>query len=203
MSLRSRPAASRQTSISDMGDTATTTTTGDGYTPPETPRTPQSSFTQRAISQTLTTTANLANLLPTGTLLAFQLLTPIFTNNASCDAATRPMTFILLALLAASCFLACFTDSYKSDKQVYYGLATFKGMWLFDYQAAAASSSGIPDLSKFKLGTIDWVHAVVSVFVFVAMALRDKNVQNCFYPKTTHEIQEFSGLMLRNPEDET
>ncbi|KAJ1420002.1 Protein DMP [Sesbania bispinosa] len=32
-----------------------------------------------ALSQALTSTANLANLLPTGTLLAFQILTPVFT----------------------------------------------------------------------------------------------------------------------------
>uniref|UniRef100_A0A5B7BRP1 Uncharacterized protein n=1 Tax=Davidia involucrata TaxID=16924 RepID=A0A5B7BRP1_DAVIN len=188
-SLRARPtASSRQTSI---------TTTSNIESLPETPRntTPQPSFTQRAISQTLTTTANLANLLPTGTLLAFQLLTPVFTNNGACDAATRPMTFILLTLLAVSCFLACFTDSYKSGTQVYYGLATFKGMWLFDYQTAASSGSGIGDLSKFRLGLIDWVHAVLSVFVFVAMALRDKNVLSCFYPMPTHETQEVLDIV--------
>lgn len=171
---------------------------------PETPK-PQppqaqgssSSLSQRALSQTLTSTANLANLLPTGTLLAFQLLTPVFTNNGSCDAATRPMTVVLLAILAVSCFLACFTDSVKlSDGQVYYGFATFRGMWLFDTQGTIAGSEVVvPDLSKHRLGFMDWVHSVLSVFVFAAVALRDKNVVGCLYPKPDHEVQEVLDIV--------
>lgn len=147
---------------------------------------PLPSLSQRALEST----AHLANLLPTGTLLAFQLLTPIFTNNGSCDLATRPMTLILLSILAVSCFLASFTDSVRArDGQVFYGVATRRGLWLFDSQAAAAA--GIPaDLGKFKAGFIDCVHAVLSVLVFVAIALRDKNVVSCFYPKPNHETQE-------------
>ncbi|KAK4339887.1 hypothetical protein RND71_041349 [Anisodus tanguticus] len=147
---------------------------------------PRTSISQRALK----TTANLANLLPTGTLLAFQLLIPIFTNNGSCDITTRPMAFILLALLAFSCFVACFTDSFKSpDGQIYYGLATFNGLWIFDYQAAVIS--GVPsELNRYKLGFIDFIHAVLSVLVFVAVALRDKNVVNCFYPTPHHETKQ-------------
>lgn len=90
------------------------------------------SFSQRAVSQTLTGTANLANLLPTGTLLAFQLLTPIFTANGSCDLVTRPLTIILLALLSISCFLASFTDSViASDGQVSLSLPIDKAKFLF------------------------------------------------------------------------
>ncbi|KAK9286713.1 hypothetical protein L1049_015116 [Liquidambar formosana] len=191
MSLRARPTPSKQTSISD--------TTTDDDNAPETPKSPPSppppppSLSQRAISQTLASTANLANLLPTGTLLAFQLLTPIFTTNGSCDSATRAMTLILLVLLAISCFVACFTDSFKSTEgQVYYGLANFKGMWLFDYPY---SSSGLPDLSKYRLRFIDGVHAVLSVGVFVAVALRDKNVVGCFYPTPGRETQEVLNIM--------
>lgn len=162
------------------------------------PRRPSTSLSQRALSQTLTSTANLANLLPTGTLLAFQLLTPVFTNNGSCDAATRSMTSILLVILAASCILASFTDSVKlPDGQVYYGFATFKGMWLFDSQGAVAScgSSGLPDLGKYRLGFMDWVHAILSAFVFAVVGLRDKNVVGCFYPKPDHEIQEVLDIV--------
>uniref|UniRef100_A0A5B6ZW23 Uncharacterized protein n=1 Tax=Davidia involucrata TaxID=16924 RepID=A0A5B6ZW23_DAVIN len=188
MSLRTRPTPSKQISISDATDTTTTPTlTGDKPPPPP------PSLSQRAISQTLTTTANLANLLPTGTLLAFQLLTPVFTNNGACDAATRPMTFLLLLLLAASCFAACFTDSFRSpsDGQVYYGLATFKGMWVFDYSGQLPPEM----MSKYRLGFIDWVHAVLSVLVFGAVAFRDKNVVSCFYPMPTHEAQEVLDIV--------
>ncbi|XP_031125201.1 protein DMP3 [Ipomoea triloba] len=156
--------------------------------PPSPAATTSPSLSQRALEST----AHLANLLPTGTLLAFQLLTPIFTNNGSCDAATRPMTLVLLSILALSCFLACFTDSVRArDGQVYYGFATRRGLWLFDSQAAAASGiSGGADLVKFRAGSIDYVHAVLSVLVFVAIALKDKNVVSCLYPRPNHETQE-------------
>ncbi|CAN0878455.1 Protein DMP5 [Linum grandiflorum] len=149
-------------------------------------------LSQRAISQTLTTTANLANLLPTGTVLAFQLLTPLFTKNGSCSAASAaaPLTLILLALLAASCFVASFTDSVvvatageqnstSSSSSVYYGLATKTGIFLFDCPAGAVAKE---ELSKYKVRFVDWVHAVLSVLVFVSVALRDRNVVSCFYP---------------------
>ncbi|KAA8536581.1 hypothetical protein F0562_029059 [Nyssa sinensis] len=90
-----------------------------------------------------------------------------------------------------SCFLACFTDSFKSsDGQAYYGFATFREMCLFDYQAVVSSSLGVPDLSKYRMSFIDGVYAVLSVFVFVAVALREKNVLSCFYPMPAHETQE-------------
>lgn len=174
-SIRQRPSPDTQTTAPENN--------GQGPVPP--PRPPP----QSTISQALEYSAHLANLLPTGTLLAFQLLTPIFTNNGSCDAATRPMTLILLFLLSLSCFLASFTDSVKaSDGQVYYGFVTMRGLWLFDTPSAVAS--GIPDLSKFRLSFIDVVHAILSVLVFVSVALRDKNVVSCLYPKPGHEAQE-------------
>ncbi|GKV32155.1 hypothetical protein SLEP1_g40779 [Rubroshorea leprosula] len=152
------------------------------------------SFSQRAISQTLTGTANLANLLPTGTLLAFQILMPIFTRNGACDSATRPMTLVLLLLLAISCCLASFTDSVKaSDGQVYYGFVTFKGMYLFD--SPDPTGLGLPDLTTYKIRLIDWVHAVLSVLVFGAVALRDRNVVSCFYPSPEKEIKEVLDIV--------
>ncbi|XP_059311232.1 protein DMP3-like [Lycium ferocissimum] len=199
MSLRARSTTSKQASISsdaseipllpvnnNNNDNNNNNNNNFVSDSPEWQPTPRPSISKRALE----TTANLANLLPTGTLLAFQLLIPIFTNNGSCDTATRPMTFILLALLAFSCFLACFTDSFKApDGQIYYGLATFQGLWIFDYQAAKIS--GMPnELNRYRVGFIDFIHAVLSVLVFVAVALRDKNVVNCFYPTPDHETKQ-------------
>ncbi|MCL7038435.1 hypothetical protein MKW94_022878 [Papaver nudicaule] len=148
----------------------------------------QPSFFQRVISQTLTTTANLANLLPTGTVFSFQLLTPIFTSNGDCDTQTRLMTQVLLISIAGACFLASFTDSYRSpDGKLYYGFATFKGICFFDSETG---SSNLPELSKYKLRFIDVVHAILSVLVFMAIALRDKNVLSCFYPQPEHETRQ-------------
>ncbi|CAN8274060.1 unnamed protein product [Cochlearia groenlandica] len=140
-----------------------------------------STSSHKAMSQTLTSAANLANLLPTGTLLAFQLLMPVFTTNGSCDYPTRVLTAILLTLLSLSCFLSSFTDSVKAqDGNVYYGFATRKGMWVFDYPEP--TGLGLPELGKYRIRFVDWIHAVLSVLVFVAVALRDRNVVSCFYP---------------------
>ncbi|KAK7246909.1 hypothetical protein RIF29_41780 [Crotalaria pallida] len=161
------------------------------------PSSPSPSLSRRALSQTLTSTANLANLLPTGTLLAFQLLTPVFTNNGACDSVTRPLTTILILLLAFSCFLACFTDTVKgSDGKVYSGLATFNGIWLWDYYYPDATlSSELPDLRKYKVRFIDWVHGVLSVMVFGAVAMKDKNLVRCYYPSAEHETQEVLDIV--------
>ncbi|OIV91519.1 hypothetical protein TanjilG_08931 [Lupinus angustifolius] len=156
---------------------------------------PSLSLSQRALSQTLTSTANLANLLPTGTLLAFQLLTPVFTNNGSCDSVTHILTIILFSILSFSCFIACFTDTVNtSDGKVYHGVATFNGLWLFDYYPELTASE-LPDLRKYKVRLIDWVHAVLSVLVFCVVALKDKNVLSCFYPKPEHETEEVLDIV--------
>lgn len=190
MSLRARPAAATVSTSSDESEEETNLL--DNPNPPPPP--PQPTLSQWAISQTLASTAQLANLLPTGTLLALQTVTPIFTNHGSCDVVTRPLTAMLLAFLTIFCFLASFTDSFKtSDGQVFYGFATFKGMWVFDYQTAAAS--GLPDLRMYKLRGVDWIHAFVSAFVLVTLAMRDRSVVSCFYPRPSHEAQEVLDIV--------
>ncbi|KAI3755181.1 hypothetical protein L1987_54976 [Smallanthus sonchifolius] len=188
MSLRARPAAT--VSVSSSSDDE------DEKNIPESLKPPPPTLSQRAISQTLASTAQLANLLPTGTLLALQTISPIFTNHGSCDAVTRPLTAILLAFLTGLCFLASFTDSFKaSGGQVFYGFATCKGMWIFDSQTAAASSSGLPDLRNYKLRAVDWIHAFVSAFVLATIAMRDRSVVSCFYPRPSHEAQEVLDIV--------
>lgn len=183
MSLRQRSASSNQPSSADEV--------------PIPPPVPAPAPPRSAISQALESSAHLANLLPTGTLLAFQLLTPAFTNGGSCDPTTRSLTIILLSVLAISCLLASFTDSFRtSDGLVHYGLATFKGLWLFDnpnYNADA--SSKLPDLSKYSLNFIDVIHAILSCLVFGVVALRDKNVVSCLYPTPGREAQEVLDIV--------
>ncbi|KAE9591706.1 hypothetical protein Lal_00039065 [Lupinus albus] len=142
---------------------------------------------QRAISQTFQSTAHLANLLPTGTVLAFQILSPIFTNLGNCDSVTKFMTSALVAILGASCFLVCFTDSFRDNKgNICYGFATFRGLWVID------GSTTLPTqvAAKYRIRVIDFMHAVMSVMVFVAIALFDHNVVNCFFPQPSNETQE-------------
>ena len=50
-------------------------------------------------------------------------------------------------------------------------------------------------MRKYQLRFIDVVHAVLSVLVFGAVALRDKNVLQCFYPTPRHETQEVLDIV--------
>ncbi|GAV60340.1 DUF679 domain-containing protein [Cephalotus follicularis] len=156
------------------------------------PETEEKTLIQRAISQTFASTAHLANLLPTGTVLAFQLLSPIFTNQGNCDQVGRLMTAGLIALCGLSCFLLSFTDSFRDSKgNVCYGFATFRGMWVID-----GSTTISPELAaKYRLRFIDFMHAFMSILVFAAVALFDQSVVSCFSPTPSVKTQEILNAL--------
>ncbi|KAL5708431.1 Protein dmp4 [Ranunculus cassubicifolius] len=142
---------------------------------------------QKAISQTFQSTAHLANLLPTGTVLTFQLLSPVFSNQGNCDPVSRFMTAALVALCGISCFFLSFSDSFRDGNgKICYGLATFRGLWVID------GSAKLPcDLDEeYRLRFIDFAHAFMSILVFAAVALFDQNVVDCFYPAPDQETKE-------------
>lgn len=151
------------------------------------PTTETRTLVQKAINQTFKSTAHLANLLPTGTVLAFQLLSPIFTNQGNCDSVSRSMTAGLVALCGMSCFLLSFTDSFRDKNgNVCYGFATFRGLWIIDGSAIPPTE----EAAKYQLQFIDFMHAFMSILVFAAVALFDQNVVDCFYPAPSDETQE-------------
>ncbi|KAI4312216.1 hypothetical protein MLD38_037053 [Melastoma candidum] len=150
------------------------------------------SLVQKAIGQTFESTAHLANLLPTGTVLTFQLLSPIFTNLGRCDSVSRSMTSVLLFLCGLSSFVLSFTDSFRDRKgNVSYGFATRAGLWVIDGSGALP-----PELAdQYRLRFVDFLHAFMSLLVFSAIALFDQNVVNCFYPTPSDEAKELlTGL---------
>lgn len=151
------------------------------------PTTAERNSVQQAISQTFQSTAHLANLLPTGTVMAFQLLAPVFTNQGECDPVSRTMTSVLIALCGLSSILLSFTDSFKDNEgKIYYGFATFNGLWVLDGPATLP-----PQLAaKYRLRFVDFIHAFMSVLVFAAIALFDKNTVQCFYPTPSKETRE-------------
>ncbi|OIT36423.1 PREDICTED: uncharacterized protein LOC109242063 [Nicotiana attenuata] len=147
---------------------------------------------QKAITQTFQSTAHLANLLPTGSVLAFQLLSPIFTNQGECDKIGKFLTVALVTLCGLSCFILSFTDSFTDKKgKICYGFATIRGLWIID------GSAKIPHqiARKYKLKFIDFLHAFMSIFVFAAVAFFDQNVVNCFYPRPSDQIEELVNAL--------
>lgn len=147
----------------------------------------QTSPIQRAISQTFKSTSHLAKLLPTGTVLAFQLLSPIFTNAGHCLEANRTMTAYLIALCGLSCIALSFSDSFVDAKgKVRYGYATWRGLWVIDGAEQLPSERA----TQYRIQFIDFVHAFASVSVFAAVALFDQNVVSCFYPIPSEETKQ-------------
>ena len=140
---------------------------------------------QRPVHKTLASVANLANLLPNGTVLAFQALTPSFSNNGSCQLSNKYLTACIIIFCAIFCLLSSFTDSFiDKNGKIYYGIATFKGFYIFNYNNIDCDQDMMKELEdKLKLGFIDFVHAFVSLLVFMIFALSDSNVQSCFFPE--------------------
>ncbi|XP_042518192.1 protein DMP2-like [Macadamia integrifolia] len=121
---------------------------------------------------------NLIRLLPTGTVFLFQFLSPVLTNNGQCYTINKYLTGTLLSGCAFFCCFSSFTDSYVgSDGLIHYGIVTINGLW-----SSSPSTSGLVDLSAYKLRVGDFVHSFLSLMVFAVVALMDPNTMDCYYP---------------------
>ncbi|KAG6750547.1 hypothetical protein POTOM_045043 [Populus tomentosa] len=149
------------------------------------------------------TAANLANLLPTGTVLAAEALIPSFTNNGECTLANEYLTLGIIVCCSLSCFLSSFTDSFTGkDGKMYYGIATWNSFYVFNdidstdgagreefndiestHGAGRKETINKECLAACSITFIDFVHAFTSLTVFLVFALSNSNVQNCFFPK--------------------
>jgi hypothetical protein len=134
---------------------------------------------QKAIGQTYQSTGHLAKLLPSGTVLSFQLLAPTLAKQGHRNGMNRMMTEGLVVLCALSCFVLSFTDSFRDEEgKVRYGFATFKGLWVLDGRDTLDPVAA----AGYRIRFIDFVHAIISALIFIAIALFDHNVVSCFYP---------------------
>ncbi|XP_044465045.1 protein DMP7-like [Mangifera indica] len=148
------------------------------------PKTPA----QKAIRKTIKGTGHLIRLLPTGSVLTFQIVSPILTHQGKCPTHTnRVITLAFLALCGLSCFILRLTDSFRDERaKVRHGLATFRGLWVLDTPLKLSPE----EAARYRLKFIDFFHAFASILVFAAVALFDKNVVNCFCPHPSDETKE-------------
>lgn len=99
----------------------------------------------------------------------------------------QTMTLGFLTMTAIACFFMSFTDSVRDARgKVRYGVATFKGLYVMDGSVEFSHE----EAAKYRLRFIDLVHAVMSLLVFVAVAMFDQNVVNCFCPTPSEEVRE-------------
>ncbi|KAI3927352.1 hypothetical protein MKX01_027583 [Papaver californicum] len=137
----------------------------------------------KEVQKTLSKTSMLASFLPTGTLT---LCTPVKTL----------MILVLLCLCCASCFFFHFTDSFKGpDGKVYYGFVSPRGLSVFKSDLGVET----PKDERYKLGFSDFVHALMSVMVFLSIVSSDHRVTNCLlkhHVKEKDEVMESFPLMV-------
>lgn len=139
----------------------------------------------KAADKSLESLAKLVKLLPTATVLVFNVLSPAFTNEGHCQKVNKIITACLLAFCALSCYFSTFTDSFRvEDGKLYYGIATKNGLWIF---FGALNKTSPVDLSAYRLRFADFVHAVLSVVVFATVALMNTNIAHCFYPSLSND----------------
>ncbi|OVA08991.1 Protein of unknown function DUF679 [Macleaya cordata] len=162
--------------------------------PPETGR--KRRAVAKGVQKTLSKTSMLVNFLPTGTLLTFEMLLPSVSGDGNCSPVKTLMINVLMGLCAISCFFFHFTDSFKGpDGKVYYGFVTPRGLAVFKPDIGVE----IPKDERYKVGFSDFVHALMSVMVFVAIAFSDHRVTDCLFRghvKEMDEVMESFPLMV-------
>ncbi|KAJ6420477.1 hypothetical protein OIU84_027921 [Salix udensis] len=78
------------------------------------------------------------------------------------------------------------TASGTGEGKVRYGMVTFKGLWIMDSPVELSPE----EAAKYKLRFMDVLHAFMSILVFGAVSLFDKNVVKCFFPTPTDEAKD-------------
>ena len=131
----------------------------------------------------MATASNLAQLLPTGTVLAYQALSPSFTNYGNCSASNKWLTAVLVGVLAAFSLFFSFTDSVVGrDRKLYYGVATPHGFNVFNFSGEEEEREwALGELRKLRLRPVDYVHAFFTAVVFLTVAFSDVGLQRCFF----------------------
>ncbi|XP_062085367.1 protein DMP4 [Humulus lupulus] len=153
----------------------------------------------RPVRRTLASAANLANLLPTGTVLTFQIFSPCFSNNGLCNLSNKYLTACLIVVCAFFCFLSSFTDSFVDEGgKLRYGMATLRGFYVFncDYEEEQYEMKNNDQLEKYKLRLIDLVHGFVSLVLFLVFAVSDSNVKNCYFSEAGSD---WNALIMNLP----
>ncbi|KAJ6383632.1 hypothetical protein OIU78_027007 [Salix suchowensis] len=140
----------------------------------------------------LSGTARLNVLLPTATILAFTIFAPLLTNDGMCTTLNRWLMGALWALLAASCVFFTFTDSFRtSTGRLYYGLATFRGIWTFN---GGRKKPCVP--SDYRLRWADLFHTSLSLIAFLAFAGSHGDVVGCYYPAMPRKVINIVPLVI-------
>ncbi|KAH7663728.1 Protein DMP protein [Dioscorea alata] len=144
------------------------------------------------LNMILSGTARLNILLPTATILSFTIFTPILTNDGHCTNFNHWLMAVFIAVSSISCIFLTFTDSFQtSSGKLYYGLATFTGIWTFNSRRKKP-----PEPSLYKLRWGDVFHALLSLVAFLTFAGSHFDVVLCYYPALPRKVTNIVPLVV-------
>uniref|UniRef100_M8B2A2 Uncharacterized protein n=1 Tax=Aegilops tauschii TaxID=37682 RepID=M8B2A2_AEGTA len=129
------------------------------------------------MNKVMSSIANLAQLLPTGTVLTYQALAPSFTNYGKCETSNQWLTTTLVAVLASACLFFSFTDSVPLDfvhaffTAVVFLIMAFSDVGLQNCFFPDASRNTQQLLKNLPLGM-----AFLSSFVFIIFPTKRKGI---------------------------
>ena len=137
----------------------------------------------KGVQRSFSMASNLGNFLPTGTNLIFGALLPIIYKSGQCSTFNNIMMAFVLALCAVFSFILSFTDSWElpcgKKRKTVYGFVTAKGLWVYNHK-------GFIQEERYKLEFGDFLHATMSLVVFLVIAFSDHRVTECFVPFPRH-----------------
>ncbi|URE30951.1 hypothetical protein MUK42_16178 [Musa troglodytarum] len=99
-----------------------------------------------------------------------------------------------VASCAASCVFFTFTDSFRasfSSGRLYYGVATFRGIWAFN-----ARRKGPHNPAAYRLTCSDLFHASLSLLAFLAFAASHGDVMGCYGVKLPRKVANTVPLVV-------
>lgn len=144
----------------------------------------------------LSGTARLNVLLPTATILAFTIFAPLLTDDGKCTTLSRYLMGSFILVLSASCVFFTITDSFRTATgRLYYGVATFRGIWTFN---GGRRRPLVP--YDYRLRWDDLFHASFSLIAFLTFAGLHNDVVSCYYPnmprKVTNNVPLVVGFLV-------
>ncbi|XP_042508764.1 protein DMP7-like [Macadamia integrifolia] len=164
----------------------------DNYTEVDDDYADETSSFLHVINTILSGTARLNVLLPTATILSFTIFAPLLTNDGKCDNLNRWLMASFIGISAASCVFFTFTDSFRTASgRLYYGIATFNGIWTFN---GGRKRPFRP--ADYKLRWADLFHATLSLIAFLTFAGSNFDVVLCYYPSLPRKVTNTVPLVV-------
>ena len=147
----------------------------------------------KGVQRSFSTASNLGNFLPTGTNLLFGALLPIIYESGRCSTLNNIMMVLVLALCAFFSFILSFTDSLElscgKQRKTIYGFVTAKGLWVYNHK-------GFIQEDRYKLEFGDFLHATMSLVVFLVIAFSDHRVIDCLFPRYVNDVEQVMQILV-------